>query len=254
MIIGAQFWTLRDYCRTLNDFSETLKKVADIGYTTIQVSGTCAYEPQWLSSELKKNGLTCNITHYDVDKIIHNTEDVASRHKVFDCHCIGYGGKHQRPDGYNEMINALPVPTQKLFALGHQFTYHHHAWEYQERLQDGRNVMQFLSDSFTPEQMNFTLDTYWVKYGGEDVINEIKRLSGRMECVHLKDMLIMPDGERRMAFVGGGNSMDFEKIIQAFSDAGTKYALVEQDECYGADPFEELTKSFKYLKSLGLCK
>ena len=253
MIIGAQFWTLRDYCRTLNDFSDTMKKIADIGYTTIQVSGTCTYEPEWLRDELKKNGLTCNITHYDVNQIISNTEDVSSRHKLFNCHCIGYGGKHQRPEEYSELINALPTATQKLFELGNQFTYHHHAWEYQQTIPDGRNIMEYLSDTFTPHQMNFTLDTYWVKYGGSDVLNEIKRLSGRMECVHLKDMLIMPDGECRMTHIGDGNSMNFEKILQAFSDAGTKYALVEQDECYGADPFEELRKSFKYLSSLGLC-
>ena len=41
MIIGAQLYTRRDFCRNLDDFSENLKKVADIGYTSVQVSGTC---------------------------------------------------------------------------------------------------------------------------------------------------------------------------------------------------------------------
>ena len=54
MIIGAQLYTLRDYCKNLDDFSETLKKVADIGYTSVQVSGTCAYEAEWLRDELKR--------------------------------------------------------------------------------------------------------------------------------------------------------------------------------------------------------
>ena len=40
MIIGAQFYTLRNFCKTLDDFSETLKKVADIGYTSVQISGS----------------------------------------------------------------------------------------------------------------------------------------------------------------------------------------------------------------------
>ena len=62
MKIGAQLYTLRDYCKTLEDFSETLKKVADIGYTTVQVSGTCAYEADWLAEQLKNTGLTCGIT------------------------------------------------------------------------------------------------------------------------------------------------------------------------------------------------
>ena len=57
MIIGAQLFSLRNFAKTLDDFSETLKKVADIGYTTVQVSGTCEYEAEWLRAELEKNGV-----------------------------------------------------------------------------------------------------------------------------------------------------------------------------------------------------
>ena len=63
MIIGAQLYGLRDFTKTLDDFKETLKKVADIGYTSVQVSGTCAYEGEWLAEALKEAGLTCDLTH-----------------------------------------------------------------------------------------------------------------------------------------------------------------------------------------------
>ena len=32
MKIGAQFFTIRDFCKNPDDLSESLKKVADIGY------------------------------------------------------------------------------------------------------------------------------------------------------------------------------------------------------------------------------
>ena len=57
MKIGAQLFTVADFCKDLDSFSESLKKVADIGYKTVQVSGTCAYEPEWLKEELKKTVL-----------------------------------------------------------------------------------------------------------------------------------------------------------------------------------------------------
>lgn len=57
MRIGAQLYTVRDFCKTLEDFSETLKRIADIGYTTVQVSGTCDFEPRWLDDELKGTAL-----------------------------------------------------------------------------------------------------------------------------------------------------------------------------------------------------
>ena len=33
--IGAQFYTLREFCKNTDDFAESLKKVADIGYKTV---------------------------------------------------------------------------------------------------------------------------------------------------------------------------------------------------------------------------
>ena len=33
MLIGAQLFTLRDFCKTTQDLDETLKKVADMGMT-----------------------------------------------------------------------------------------------------------------------------------------------------------------------------------------------------------------------------
>ena len=37
--IGAQYYTIRDFCQTLEDFRESCKKVAEIGYKTVQLSG-----------------------------------------------------------------------------------------------------------------------------------------------------------------------------------------------------------------------
>ena len=54
MQLGAQLYTVREFTKTLSGFSETLKKVADIGYRTVQVSGTCAFEAEWLAEQLKK--------------------------------------------------------------------------------------------------------------------------------------------------------------------------------------------------------
>ena len=59
MEIGAQLYTVREYCKTLKDFEDTLKRIADIGYTNVQVSGSCAFAPEWLNEKLKENGLRC---------------------------------------------------------------------------------------------------------------------------------------------------------------------------------------------------
>ena len=81
MRIGAQLYTVRDFCRSLDDFSLTLKKVADIGYKYVQVSGTCEFEPEWLRDELAKNGLRCVLTHTPPDKILADPKRVAAEHE-----------------------------------------------------------------------------------------------------------------------------------------------------------------------------
>ena len=62
----------------------------------------------------------------------------------------------------------------------------------------------------------------------------------------LKDMI--PDGfTAKMAAVGSGN-MNFAAILDTLKHNGvTEYALVEQDDCYGASPFDCLKSSLDYV-------
>jgi len=252
MKIGAQLFTVHRACQTLEDFSESLKKTADIGYKTVQVSGTCPYEAEWLAEQLKLTGLSCIITHYNPDRILNDTEKVVSEHKIFGCSHIGIGGMPDEFKTVESFADSLKPAVNKIHSLGCQFMYHNHSWEYECKLPDGRNVMEYLSDAFSAEELSFTLDTYWVKFGGYDPLDEIKRLKGRLPVVHYKDMKLLSDGTRQMQWIGNGNTMDFAKLTEAFIESGTQYAMVEQDDCNGEDPFECLKKSFDYLRSLGL--
>jgi len=64
-------------------------------------------------------------------------------------------------------------------------------------------------------------------------------------------MEILEDGTKRFTWVGNG-ILDFEAIAAALENTGTEYAFIEQDNCFGADPFECLKNSYNYLKSIGL--
>ncbi len=255
MILGAQFYTLRDYCKDLDSFSETLKKVADIGYTTVQISGTCEYEADWLAEQLRATGLRCVLTHTKSDKILSDPKKVCDEHKTFGCRNIGLGivpgGKNLTEEKYKQFVKDFKPATKEIVANGCKFFFHNHCEEF-TKFADGRSCIDRMLEDFTPDELNFTLDTYWVQYAGGDVCSYLEKLSGRLECIHLKDMAI--DGatwEHRMAPVGYGN-MDFPKIIDKPADCGVSYLLVVLGKCYHEDPFDCITKSYKYLKSLGL--
>ena len=124
--------------------------------------------------------------------------------------------------------------------------YHNHAGEFQK--ENGRRVMDILSEGIDPSLMGFTLDTYWVQTGGGDPAEWLLKLRGRVPVIHLKDYAW--DGERKMAVVGEGN-INFDRVFQAAEIAGTEYMMVEQDFCYGEDPFDCLRRSYEYLKAQG---
>ena len=73
MVIGAQLYTVTKFCQNLDDLSETLKKVADMGYTSVQLSGVCEYDPKWMKEQLDlihKTGFECFFTGSQHDATI----------------------------------------------------------------------------------------------------------------------------------------------------------------------------------------
>ena len=125
--------------------------------------------------------------------------------------------------------------------------YHNHNLEFQKF--GGKLVLETLMESFAPDELGFTLDTYWVQMGGGDVCEWIQRLQDRIPCVHLKDLSVR-GMEPIMAPVGEGN-LPWEKILRTLEQAGkTKYLLVEQDICEGS-PFDCLETSYRNLNAMG---
>lgn len=248
MRIGAQFFTLRDFCQDLNGLSESLKKVADIGYEFVQISGTCAYEPEWLKAELESNGLKCVLTHTPVDRLTGDAVQVARDHDVFGCECVGLGFypfDESEPDkNYENFIKTYKPVAKTLKENGKYFMYHNHDREFIKL--DGKLILQRLSEEFTADEMGFTLDTFWVQAGGGDPAQWIERLSGRLPCIHLKDFKY----DKQMAVVGEGN-INFDRVFEKAEAAGTEYMLVEQDHCYGEDPFDCLKCSYNNLRTMG---
>ena len=251
MKIGAQLYTVREFCKDLDSFAETLKKVASLGYTSVQVSGTCKYDPYWLRDELKKNGLTCDLTHYDTKRIKNDTIGTCASHYIFGCKHVGVGMMPGRvsEESYHNFVRDYKEPIKTICNNGFYFMYHNHYQEF-ARMSDGRRIIEALAEDFPADQLGFTLDTYWMQFAGADSVQYIKDLAGRIPCIHLKDMSCK-DKVHYMEAVGSGN-MNFPSILSAAEDSGCDHVFVEQDHCNGEDPFVCLKRSYDYLHSLGL--
>ena len=252
MKIGAQFYTIRDCCKTLDGLDESMKKVADIGYKHIQLSGVCAYEADWMQEKLTAYGLSADITHFSYDRITKDVSGTIAFHDTMHCKYIGIGSNPRgiNPEGLAVMETELRPVLPAIVASGHKFMYHNHHMEFARF--DGKTFLDLLCETFTPEECGVTLDTYWVQAGGADPAYWLRKLKGRVDCIHFKDMVFAPqDKAVRMAAIGKGN-MNYPEILNACEDAGVFCAFVEQDNCYGEDPFVCLKQSYDWLHAQGL--
>ena len=249
--IGAQLFTVRELLQTPEGIEKTLARIADIGYEYVQCSGF-AFDAAWLRALCGRLGLKIRLTHVRPgDRILNDTQNVIAEHKTLGCPYVGVGGMgkgyggYSGMDGVRQFIKDFTPAMKALHDAGMKFQYHNHSGEF-ERRGGSETIFDVLVNESDPTLMGLTLDTYWAQLGGVDVVDLIRRLKGRIDVCHYKDFAVA-GGQPRMAAVGSGN-MNWPGMIAAFEEAGLQYAFVEQDDCYGADPLEELTSSFQFLR------
>jgi len=247
MKIGAQLFTVREFTQTVSDFADTVKKIADIGFDCVQISAIGSnITPQAVVNICKTYNLEIVITHTNPTRIIEETAAVIEEHKIMGVKYIGIGSLPsiygQSKEGYRKFISEYSMAAKAIKEAGLQFMYHNHQNEFEKF--DGKTALDYMLEEFP--DAGFTLDTYWVQAGGGDPAFWIRVMAGRVDVLHLKDYTIVA-GERRMAEVMEGN-MNWQAIFQAAKEAGVKYGLIEQDDCYGKDPFECLRTSLKNIK------
>ena len=257
MKAGLNLYSLRKFTRTEEDFLDTAKKLKAMGYDYAQFSGAP------MSSELAdmiarvsaQADLPIYLTHCPLDRVIKDTEKLMEEHAKFGCTNIGIGGLPNPivvdEKQCKETYDKLNLVAEKMQKNGYKFFYHNHHKEFW-KYENGDTPFEYMLNN-TPN-INFTVDTYWLQYGGVDVVDFLEKLKGRIECVHLKDYKQSYNEETtimqpRFAPVGDG-TMNFPKIVSKMEELGVKYYFVEQDDAINyPDPFEQVERSIRYIKT-----
>ena len=247
MKLGAQFYSIRDNTQTPEDLYRAFKEIKNIGYEIVQMSAICDIDPTLLKSYSDEFALPITCTHSPYDRIINDTDALINEHKTYGCPTIGLGymPNEYHGDGIYKFIDALREPLRKIKAAGLDFAYHNHAFEFESV--DGKLIYDILIDELP--DLNFIIDTYWVKYAGYDFIEYIKKIgANRIKNVHLKDMKTEPKGDICPC---GEGVIDFAPLIKLCDEMGIENALIEQDNAPDSgNSIGEMKKSYENLKSL----
>jgi sugar phosphate isomerase/epimerase len=248
MKAGLNLYSLRNKISTEKGFFETCERLKDMGYSYLQLSGPnhSAEIIAKVSSEI----LPVKLTHSPLDRILNDTQALVKEHDLFGCDYIGLGSiEPDKIKDYNnalKTIELLEAAALKLKGMGKKFLYHNHNFEF-AKYGNGKTFYDLLIEN--TNELGFILDTYWVQSGGASIVEYVKKLKGRIQCVHLKDFKV--EGfTPRFAAIGDGN-INFIEVINAMKKAGTKYYFVEQDDAESYEnAFAEVEKSINYLKNI----
>ena len=250
MVIGMQLYTLREYCKTPSDIAKTLKKVSDIGYRVVQISGIGEIDLKELKKILDDNNLYACSFHAGYDDLIKNTEKIIENHlflgaKIPVCPWLPIEPRNE--NGYKTACEEFNRIGGKMKKAGLTLAYHNHGIEFEKYGE--KTGLEIIFSETKSENLSSEIDTYWVQYGGGDPAYWIEKIK-RVPLIHFKDMGIK-DNKQVMVPIGQGN-LNWKAIIEACNKVGTKYAIVEMGDSPLYPIFENIKISFENMKSWGL--
>ena len=245
--IALQMYTLRE--DTDQDFAGTIRKVADIGYAAVELAGYGGLSVQEVAGLLAENHLRVAGSHIsldtieaDISKVIEENLTLNNTHIV-----VPYLGDDRRGTAadYEAVAASLNKYGETLRASGMTLCYHNHDFEFKP-LEDGRLGEDIILDNTDPIFVKAEVDSYWILKAGHDPVAFIRKHSGRVPLLHLKDM----DPEDKSFAPIGTGLLPLDELIKAAGEIGTEYLIVEQDVCKGP-ALEAVTLSYNNLKAKG---
>ena len=247
MKVGAQLYTVRDLCKTAEEFRETLHKLYDIGYRDVQISAI-NLPPKEIRAICDEVGMKIIITHSSPNRILNDTAAVIEEHRLLGCDYVGIGalpGQYEKSrDGIKRFAENFSRAGRILKENGMTFHYHNHSFEMEKT--DGKMWFDIMSEESDPEVFFFILDVYWLQHGGLSPVEYINKLGKRIKVLHYKDMAIR-NWKQSFASIGSGN-LNWNDILSASLQNDIPYAMIEQDSDFVDDPISELERSFLFLK------
>lgn len=258
--LGIQLYTLRN--ELAKDAAGTLKKVAAAGYKQVEPFGFPNADA--MIAGAKDAGLEIRSAHFEWDAVV-NPKDatmsdfakiVEKGHQIGLSHLvIPYLKEPNRTtlDDYKKVAANANQAAAMCRKAGIQLSYHNHNFEFKV-MDGGKSGYDIFMEEFSPE-MQFEIDVFWVKAAGIDPSQLIKKLSGRVSQLHLKDLkegITLPSYITALpadAFQPlGSGIIPMEPIIVAAKAAGVENCHVEQDQ--SPDPMADIVKSVEYLRKL----
>jgi sugar phosphate isomerase/epimerase len=252
--IGLQMYTVRDIID--KNVSKVISKIAEIGYTEIEIGGYTidkkfwGFEPLPFKRLLQDQNLTAPAGHHSFEKFFANGSKNELMTVLDAANIVGqryltvsYLAENLRKDleDYKRIAAKLNDAGDICKSAGIQLAYHNHDFEF---INHGNGTgYDVLIANTDKKLLKFELDLYWATKAGKDPVELFDKHPGRFPIWHVKDL---DKNQQTFTEVGSGD-IDFKRIFDKQEIAGVKHIFIEQD-IVTKDVFESIKESYTYVK------
>ena len=254
--IGIQMYTCRDYTKDEAGLRETLRKLAQIGYRSVQISRPPFLNTEQLAALLTEYEMKADSVFCPVTKIEESLDEISAEAKILGTNVVRTDSippqLRATKAGYRQFADLLTKQAEMLKARGLRYIYHFHAFEFVS-FGDVRGIDLLLNET-DPATVMFQPDVFWLTAAGVEPSQFLRKFKGRAFYLHVKDYAIrqlegkIENVPHCFAPVGQGN-LNWPGIMRAAEEIGIEQFVVEQDQCTG-DVFQAVRTSYENLVKL----
>jgi sugar phosphate isomerase/epimerase len=255
--LGLQLYSLRDMVKD-EGIQKVLKTVAKMGYNSLETAGyndgkIYGEDPGNLKKMVDDLGMKLTSAHLSRHISKDHDADMAWWNKAVEAHnaagmkymvmpsspLTGENATLDNVKRYGEYFNEIGLITA---GASIQFGYHNHAFEFENKI-GGVPVYDLLLENTSPNHVLFQLDVYWIKMGGYEPVDYMKKYAKRIKVLHIKDETA----------IGAQNTVNYKDIFDQAYANGIKDWYVEVEN-YDTTPQEDVQKSAVFLKKADFVK
>ena len=276
--IGLQLYTVGDFAGS--DLDGTLKKIAGIGYKSIELAGFHGHTASEVRASADKAGLKLTSIHIggqargDAPSLSGDLARLAA-----DVHTLGAtdivmpffiipermptkGADEPFPAYIKRILGQMTVDDWKRNAAflneksvslkreGLRLGYHNHNCEFAPV--GNTTGFDIIASETDPNSVALEMDVGWVRAAGLDPLAVLKRYPKRFQLMHVKDVRASTQSNfvltQDPTEVGRG-IIDWKTLLPAAYAAGVRKFFVEQEPPFEKDKFAAIADSYKFLST-----
>ncbi|MFN7119707.1 MAG: sugar phosphate isomerase/epimerase family protein [Saprospiraceae bacterium] len=234
--IGIQLYSLRDQVK--ENLDSALAFVQAQGITDVELAGTAGLTPEEFKAKLDQYGLKPSSAHYGMNIFRDSIDKVIAEAKIFGVPYVGTAWIEHKADTITfaeiqEAVRVFNIAGKKLKENGLQFFYHVHGFEFVPY--EGGTYFDYLYNNTDSANVMFEEDIFWVRHGGQDPIEFLRKYGSRIPLMHVKDMDKSVVGnltgheDVKMDVAWGTGQIDIKGVLQLGAQTGVKHFYLEDE-------------------------